>query len=565
MSSEFLNSLIELLAISPPPFIHVHDPSDTIPSPQAHLRQSSLPANSPFKTVSINAVECYTPRILYTTIINQLTSHSPEFDPHGYAECFPGVDGGSKWDSSWDSFLEAFRDAYDRIYPMEDETLESSSQKNIALVISPAKRLKQNLPDLFVPFIRLRELSGIPVTVILISSAPWEELSPVFFTSPCPDPYMVRLPAQTKQDFISKLTEAYHHHTKYEAILKPLFATFLGILFDSCIAFTNRPADITFMAHAMWPGFVQPVVEDIRRHEHAASLSDSGHATNGEVIPETDADTDPSTLTHTPETREPSKSPVPGTTYTLPPSATPILIRHFLRTFPQVFAALHDRTISPARLQQLQATSFQPSLTPEATPAAAKMKVHLQDQLKPKEDVVSHQYSRRTKLMLVAGYISSFNPPRTDLRMFGRMPDGLSRKKRKGGGWKKKGPGRTTKAAKVPQVLLGPNNFTLERFLAIYGALVVEHGDGVDADSHSFFDSNTRKPGEVEVEVHRAGILMMVSELIQLRLFHRIGGAADIKPDNSMMLKCNVNPETAEEFAKDMGFNLHELLWDPAV
>lgn len=61
-------------------------------------------------------------------------------------------------------------------------------------------------------------------------------------------------------------------------------------------------------------------------------------------------------------------------------------------------------------------------------------------------------------------------------------------------------------------------------------------------------------------------MMFKVSELVQLRLFHRIGGGtADTKLDNSMMLKCNLNPETAERFAKDMGFNLFELLWDPAV
>ncbi|KAG8860321.1 hypothetical protein FRB96_003970 [Tulasnella sp. 330] len=569
-TSELLNSLVELLQSSPPAFVFVHNPSDAVPAPDVHIFQSSLSANSTFRSISIDAVECYASRMLYTTIINQLASHIPEYNSKGYAECFSGTDRGPKWDSSWDGFLEAFRDIYDRMYVEHDgqEKMVGRSQ-NIALVIKQAKRLKQNLPELFAPLVRFRELAGLPVTVILVSSAPWEELSPAFYTSPCPDPYVVRLLAQTKEDFIQKLSEGFRPPTKHRDIITPLFTTFLGILFDSCMTYTNQPSEIAFMAHAMWPVFIGPVLEDIRAKKRKSShVNSEGNMMMEEVVPETDAENDASTLAPTPPLGSQAGSPslAAPEEYTLPPSATPILIRHFLRTFPQAFAALHDRTISPARLLQLQASSFRPSLTPQAAPTAvAKTNIHLQDQLKPKQEAGSQQYPRRTKLMLVAGYIASFNPPRTDLRMFGRMPDGLSRKKRKGGGWKSKGPGRKTTAAKVPQVLLGPNNFTLERFLALYGALIVEHGDGADTDSHSFFDSESRRPGEVEVEVHRAGILMMVSELIQLRLFHRIGSASDVKIDNSMMLKCNVNPETAEKFAKEMGFNLHELLWDPAV
>ncbi|KAG8979728.1 hypothetical protein FRB90_007996 [Tulasnella sp. 427] len=142
--------------------------------------------------------------------------------------------------------------------------------------------------------------------------------------------------------------------------------------------------------------------------------------------------------------------------------------------------------------------------------------------------------------------------------MFGRVAEGVAKKGRarraRGIGTGKSLHGR--KAAKVPQVLLGPNSFTLERLLAIYGALLVEHGDG-----HT--DPAQLRPGEVEVEVHRTTILATLTELIQLRLVNRIGQADRL--DNNLMLKCNVGFDVAEGFAKEMKFSLSELLWDPVV
>lgn len=55
-------------------------------------------------------------------------------------------------------------------------------------------------------------------------------------------------------------------------------------------------------------------------------------------------------------------------------------------------------------------------------------------------------------------------------------------------------------------MLLGPNTFPLERFLAVFGALMAEHGDG-DTDFKDL------QPGELEVEVYRSGVLMTVSLL----------------------------------------------------
>lgn len=95
------------------------------------------------------------------------------------------------------------------------------------------------------------------------------------------------------------------------------------------------------------------------------------------------------------------------------------------------------------------------------------------------------------RYILLAAFCASYNSPRTDLRIFGRGPIGSLKRKidQKGqityeaspsGGGKKKGGGikkvRLGKVGKVPQSLLGPKAFTLDRMLAIFMALLVEHG-----------------------------------------------------------------------------------------
>lgn len=90
------------------------------------------------------------------------------------------------------------------------------------------------------------------------------------------------------------------------------------------------------------------------------------------------------------------------------------------------------------------------------------------------------------KFLLIAAYLASQNPPRTDLRLFGRglTADG---KRKKGGGTRRAGYGRV-KVGKVPQRLLGPKPFPLERGLAIWAALYAENAkrpDDLEGDDGS--------------------------------------------------------------------------------
>lgn len=83
---------------------------------------------------------------------------------------------------------------------------------------------------------------------------------------------------------------------------------------------------------------------------------------------------------------------------------------------------------------------------------------------------------RYARYLLLASYLASFAPPNKDLRLFSRARHEGS--KVRGGGVRKQprfnklGKGLSTK---VPQSLVGPKAVGVDRVLAIWGALVVEH------------------------------------------------------------------------------------------
>ncbi|KAG9044180.1 hypothetical protein FS837_008687 [Tulasnella sp. UAMH 9824] len=562
MSTKQLNHLIELLRLHPPPFIFVHDPLHSRPSPSAYLHNSLRNSTSQSVSARIDCNSCFTSKTLFHAIINEVTSCLPDLNIKGKATSWSNGHV-SKWDRSLDSFVEALKAAYDETKGIRG----TRKNANLILLFENVERLKETLPALIVPLTRLDELgtfvpplflgpefdflkTHIPISTIFISSAPWCEISPSIGTST--EPYMLSIASQSKQDTVSYLISLFPvavvgsstcrpNSDAYHPILKPLYSTFLGVLYDACTPYTIDPDDLAHLAYAMWPGFIRPVLEDWWAAEQDLEGCDEKETGEDEPLSSNEQ--------HQRKLQEQRVLP--------PDSAIPLLIRHFLVSFHTSFSPLHNRSISAKSFLDAQAS--QPSFRLSqrfSAPAMANINASLStspkktglglDGNKDGSDL-SASLSKQKRLLIVAAYISSFNPARTDLRMFGRVAEGVMKKgrARRAGGISTGKSLFGRKAAKVPQVLLGPNSFTLERLLAIYGALVVEHGD-----SHT--DPMELEAGQVEVEL---------TELIQLRLISRIGQHDRL--DNNVTLKCHVGFEVAESFAREMKFNLSDLLWDP--
>lgn len=128
-----------------------------------------------------------------------------------------------------------------------------------------------------------------------------------------------------------------------------------------------------------------------------------------------------------------------------------------------------------------------------------------------------------TRFLLIAAFCASYNSSKSDIRMFGRGPlanrarqrvraddggagyqGGGSTGKQVGAGLKKH-TAKLGKVGRVPQYLLGPRSFPLDRLLAIFQAIVVEHGrdlleqilgDDSDSDEDQEGDDTLNSPSK---------------------------------------------------------------------
>ena len=142
-----IEHLPELLSLGPPPFIHVHDPLN-------HLDYYGLNDKIGSATalfISIDAIECFSTRILYARIINGLASWTPSWD-HG-CECWCDPENGA-WDGSWDAFLQALKSVYKSV--LAGKMLRP--EECVVILIRNAERLEASISNVFVPLTRLSEL-----------------------------------------------------------------------------------------------------------------------------------------------------------------------------------------------------------------------------------------------------------------------------------------------------------------------------------------------------------------------------------------------------------------------
>jgi len=114
----------------------------------------------------------------------------------------------------------------------------------------------------------------------------------------------------------------------------------------------------------------------------------------------------------------------------------------------------------------------------------------------PSELISCSNLSRNCLLLVLAGYLASFNPQETDVR-FLSSSGGMRRKKRA-----KKNPAAeanttstttSVKKQQISQLLIGPRIFTLQRLFAIYLNLRVEAEAGSSAYGDESRSSETRE------------------------------------------------------------------------
>ncbi|CAI5715829.1 unnamed protein product [Hyaloperonospora brassicae] len=158
--------------------------------------------------------------------------------------------------------------------------------------------------------------------------------------------------------------------------------------------------------------------------------------------------------------------------------------------------------------------------------------------------------SRNCLLLVLAGYLASFNPQETDVR-FLSSSGGMRRKKRAkkdGEGKPNAAPTTTTSNKKqhISQLLIGPRIFTLQRLLAIYLNLRVEAEAGIALSNDESCSSETRE----EVFAHLA-------TLVRMQLFQRTTPPHVL---DNIKFRCLADARFIQETARYLSFPLDAYL-----
>ena len=181
----------------------------------------------------------------------------------------------------------------------------------------------------------------------------------------------------------------------YNPVLLPLYHQFLSTLYDVCSPFTKDPNELAYIAAARWPGFISPILDEYRR-----LLSEArDNPGDGEEGFELTAPTEDARIR---------------------------LIRLFTPSFTTALEALYPRLSNAAEWAAVNQP--QKNLLSSGFSGA-----NLVDKSVPQtsQGSLTDVLPRMSKFLLLAAFLASTNPVKSDIRMFGRALQ--ERKKRKRG------------------------------------------------------------------------------------------------------------------------------------
>jgi len=312
---------------------------------------------------------------------------------------------------------------------------------------------------------------------------------------------------------------------------------FLATVYGVCALFTTDPDELAYIAAARWPGFVQPILDEHQRHvqeywEIRAQAREEVHdfiLDSDEVVDAEDQGV---------ELQPPAEDIRIRLTRLFTPSLTAALEALYPRL---TFANAWARANTPQR----NLLSVPPN---QLTSISVKMPED-QNSLR-----VLKSLPRMAKFILIASFLASTNPAKSDMRMFGRGPE--ERKRRRKGGGPRKNSTKST-AVRIPQRLLGPMAFPLDRMTAILGVLLEENDADIRPPAPEY-----SVPGEhTELDISRVTIFSQVMELVSSHLLYQTSPSDRL--EMSLTFKCGIGYDTALALAREVGIGLHDILWDP--
>ncbi|TFK64530.1 hypothetical protein BDN72DRAFT_774453 [Pluteus cervinus] len=526
--------LYTLLSLCPPSFLFVNTTSARSTSgglSNVLKRLSQEPQDKAIFSARVDGIACFTSRLIYDTILNGLAQWEPSW-ADGCANW--SAEGETRrWNDTIDGFIHGIVSVGQhlqntRVQPLSEEKKSTGAELiRLVITIEHVERLRECVPEVIVPLTRLAELSRLDVCVIFLSETRWDDIRPAY--SAAPDPYFIDIAPAQKEESMPVSSSSKHPIDAYHPELRSLWSHYVALVCDVCYSFTHDLEELQYIAVARWPGFVQPILDERLRifrdvHGHDFDPSDEQDMLLvAEMAFELPADEVRLRLTRL-----------------FNPSITAALEELYPRLTNAKDWAIANKPEDDI-LAQLP-TQLHPFKTRAKLPAST-------------EPVEISTLSRMSKFILVASFLASTNPAKSDLRMFGRGLDEKKRRRRRAS--KPSGTKVKSGPVRIPQRLAGPMPFPLDRMLAIFGALLEEN----DTDKRPFRIEYSI-PGEyTDMETGRVAVSALIMHLCSMKLLHR-SSALD-KLDGPPMFKCGISYEITLLFSRQLQIPLNDLMWDP--
>ena len=172
---EFMSTHLSALITSyPPPFIFIHD-TETARLTASVVRSTleglaSEPRLEQVIYAHVNAVACFSPRILYDTALNAFAGWTPDWRDGATNWNGSGVEA-RRYNENFDAFVHGIQAIAAGAGESESKTQvngvskgkgkakeqDAPPNRRLVLVVERAERLRENLPELLVPLTRLNE------------------------------------------------------------------------------------------------------------------------------------------------------------------------------------------------------------------------------------------------------------------------------------------------------------------------------------------------------------------------------------------------------------------------
>ncbi|KAH9463070.1 hypothetical protein MJO29_008679 [Puccinia striiformis f. sp. tritici] len=510
--------------------------------------------------------------------------------------------------NSFDGFCEGLRVICHQLSSSNNSTTSENSTNFPRFIIFNKPELMRAWKefDILTSFTRLAELSGCSIHIVFVSCLPWPKLRPRYGAL---DPVSISIPRLSENDLVQILTHDGPPQDVTEIAnlelknhLKDIFLAFVNFIVATFNSQTSADLyELSILVNRLWPDWItrmdesgssfkdtakmillsKPTIELEQKaygspvwhlpsfltkpaglEEPSEGISDDDE----EMVMSTDEE---STTNGSPKKKSkteflspkkpsnkllllsPSKTRV-NQLSSQTPFSTPSKPRHYLSIFSPSMTNPSSQPGSVTTTRHRFSTHLTP-ITPggriqtlkfTATSSIDKGPVIYQRQ--KTLDTLSLSLPIVARFLLVAAFIASFNPARTDLGLFLTSNDGI--KKRKSRAPRKIQPGQIIRA-KIRQRLLGPKMFTIGRLMAIFNAITDQEG----------------------VKFNEIDVLQQIGTLIQFKLLLKTNTnsitnqSSDKQLDQIKLIVSNLSSSNETQILRicdSLQFNLLNRMWE---